>query len=126
MMADTSLYSVLKDLKGRFPQVADNSKIVFPKVEERKNDVNLLDNIPKGRSFDDPEYINFNTTLFDLEFLIERAISEFGDFKKDMQALLGHEVLADMKVKCQIRDGKKVYAASAVRRVFIKWAETII
>lgn len=125
MDSDAALFSVLKGLKSKFPQVADSSKIEFPKVDERKQDVNLLDNIPGKKSFSDPAYMNFNTTLFDIEFLIERAISEFADFKADMKVLLGDEVLADAKVKSELKDGQKVYAASAVRRVFIKWVETL-
>ena len=93
------MYPVLKELKGKFPQVADNSKVKFPDVKEIKNDVNLLNNIPDAKSFSDPTYINLNTTLFDLEFLINRAISEYPDFKTDMEALLGKEVLTDAKVK---------------------------
>jgi hypothetical protein len=69
--------------------------------------------------------MNFNTTLFDIEFLIEGALSEFQDFKTDMKVLLGEEVLADVKVKQEIKGDQKVYAASAVRRVFIKWVETL-
>lgn len=97
--SDSCLYPVLKELKGKFPQVADNSKVKFPDVKEIKNDVNLLNNIPDAKSFSDPTYINLNTTLFDLEFLINRAISEYPDFKTDMEALLGKEVLTDAKVK---------------------------
>lgn len=124
--SDAGLYPVLKELKGKFPQVADSSKVKFPDVKEIKNDVNLLANIPDAKSFSDPKYLNLNTTLFDLEFLIERAISEYPDFKTDMEALLGKEVLTDAKVKCEKRGDTKVYAASAVRRVFIKWVETMV
>lgn len=87
--SDYTLYWLLKELKERFPQVADNSSIEFPTVNERKQDVNLLNNIPNKKCFSDPKHMNFNTTLFDIEFLIERAISEFSDFKTDMKALLG-------------------------------------
>lgn len=41
-LSDGSLFQVLKELKSRFPQVADKSKIEFPAVEEKKQDVNLL------------------------------------------------------------------------------------
>jgi hypothetical protein len=44
---------VLKQLKEKYPQVADNSKIKFPEVIEIKNNVNLLDNFP-SKSYSDP------------------------------------------------------------------------
>ena len=64
--SDSCLFPVLKELKGKFPQVADKSKVKFPDVKEIKNDVNLLANIPDCKSFSDPNYLNLNTTLFDL------------------------------------------------------------
>lgn len=70
--------------------------------------------------------MNLNTTLFDLKFLFDRALSEFDDFKNDMKVLLGEDVLTDAKVKAQTKGTGVEYAASAVRRVFIKWVETML
>lgn len=43
-----------------------------------------------------------------------------------MKAILGDEVLTDSKVKKINKNEIEEYSASPVRRVFIKWAETII
>jgi len=43
-----------------------------------------------------------------------------------MIGLLGEGALTDCKVKRGEKDGKRFYNASAVRRVFIKWAETLL
>ena len=40
--------------------------------------------------------------------------------------MLGSETLTDCKVKRHIKDHKVFYSAEAVRRVFIKWSETLI
>lgn len=82
--SDACLFPALKELKSKFPQVADKSSVKFPDVKELKNDVNLLGNIPNGKSFSDPDYLNLNTTLFDLEFLFDKAIEDYPDFKTDM------------------------------------------
>jgi hypothetical protein len=61
-----------------------------------------------------------------LKFLIDRSAAEFNDFQKDMKAMLGDDVLTDSKVKKIVKDGQDLYTASPVRRVFIKWTETIL
>jgi hypothetical protein len=62
----------------------------------------------------------------DLKFLIDRSVEEFDDFQKDMKHILGEDVLTDSKVKRFMKDGNEDYSASPVRRVFIKWVETIL
>ena len=62
----------------------------------------------------------------DLKYLIDRSVEEFDDFQKDMKHILGEDVLTDSKVKRHMKDGNEDYSASPVRRVFIKWVETIL
>lgn len=62
----------------------------------------------------------------DLKVLIDNANDLAEDFKNDMKYMLGPETQTDCKVKRQIKDQKVSYSAEAVRRVFIKWSETLI
>lgn len=86
----------------------------------------MISNIPNCKSYVNPSHMNFNTSLFDLQFLIERALSELSDFKDDMKALLGEEgLVAGAKVVNEGSEADPVYNASAIRRVLIKWVETM-
>ena len=71
--SDTALYPILKFLKDKYPQVADNSTIKFPEVKEKKNDINLLDNF-MAKSFQTPNFINVQSLFSDLKFLIDKSI----------------------------------------------------
>jgi hypothetical protein len=62
----------------------------------------------------------------DLRLLIDEANDSFDDFQNDMIGLFGEGTLNDCKVKRGEKNGKRFYNASAVRRLFIKWAETLL
>ncbi len=100
--------------------------MTFPEVEELKSTLNLLTLID-SKCYADLDRYNYQSTMDDLKVLIDEANQLFGDFKIDMEAVLGPEVEVDCKVKWQKNeDGDTYYNASAVRRVFIKWSETLI
>lgn len=105
--------------------MADKTSIKFPEVKEKKQDINLLDNFP-SKCYSSPNLINVQTLYSDLKFLIDRSLEEFNDFQSDMKAIMGDDVLTDSKVKKVSKNGVEEYTASPVRRVFIKWVETII
>ncbi len=63
----------------------------------------------------------------DLKFLIDNANENYPDFKADMESILGKaETDCKVKWKGSNEEGEKKYVASAIRRVFIKWIETLI
>jgi hypothetical protein len=96
--------------------------MTFPEVEELKSTLNLLTLID-SKCYADLDRYNYQSTMDDLKVLIDEANQLFGDFKIDMEAVLGPEVEVDCKVKWQKNeDGDTYYNASAVRRVFIKWS----
>ena len=125
MTSDASIYPILKSLKKKYPQVADNNANNFPQVNEIKKDSNLLLNFP-SKYLSDLHFYNSSTQLHDLKFLFDTAFDQFNDFKSDMQDLLGEDVLADVKVKCTDREEGRVYNASSTRRVLIKWVEVLL
>ena len=84
-----------------------------------------MDNFP-SKCYSSQNLINVQTLFSDLKFLIDRSVEEFADFQSDMKFILGDDVLTDSKVKRMTKNGQEEYSASPVRRVFIKWAETIL
>lgn len=125
LQSDSALFGAFKLLKERYPQVPDNTEINFPEVKTMKNDCNLLNNFP-SKCYSDPGFINIQILASDLKYMIDKAAEDFSDFQKDMKLLLGDHALTDSKVKKITKNGREEYTASPVRRVFIKWAETII
>jgi|JI6StandDraft_1071083.scaffolds.fasta_scaffold1114467_1 hypothetical protein len=97
----------------------------FPKVDSTKTTISLLKLI-NSRSYEDTNNLNRQSLMDDLKVLIDEANDFFPDFLSDMKDLLGPETEVDCKVKRKEKDGKICYSAEAVRRVFIKWSETLI
>lgn len=122
--SDSALYFILESLQERYPLVANEDNLTFPEVEEMKSALNLLSLID-SKCYADLDNYNFQTTMDDLKALIDEANQLYPDFKSDMQDIFG-EVQTDCKVKWQIQENQKAYNASAIRRVFIKWSETMI
>jgi hypothetical protein len=58
----------------------------------------------------------------DLTYLLDEAIKEFENFKKDMEHLFGSHVKTDVKVKKTNSD----YNIVGIRRVLVKWVENLI
>ena len=97
----------------------------MPEVKSTTTNINLFDHFP-CLSFSDPNNMNYQTIYEDVKFLLNKAIEEEEAFKEDMMELLGEDVLTCPKVGLIEKEGKKFFNATAVRRVFVKWAENLL
>jgi hypothetical protein len=120
--SDSALYPLLEKLQKDYPLVESNDGLTFPEVSNMPSNLNLLTLIP-SKSLADLDYLNVQTILDDLKFLIDTANKLFPDFNADMIAMLDG-ARSDCKVKWKQSDSKEdiAYNASSVRRVFIKWS----
>lgn len=123
--SDSALYALLGRLQEKYPLVEEVPDLRFPHVESTSSNLNLLSLI-KSRCYSDPDHLNRQSLMDDLKVLIDDANDLRPDFDKDMVDMLGPETLTDCKVKRTTRDNKTFYKAEAVRRIFIKWSETLI
>lgn len=60
--------------------------------------INLFDHF-EGKSFSDPDHMNYQTIFEDLKYLFRKAMEEFEVFKNDMQALMGQDAVSRLRVK---------------------------
>jgi len=56
-----------------------------------------------SKCFSDPDFINIQTLMDDIKFLLDEANKHFADFKTDMEHLLGTE---DTLVNCKVKPKK--------------------
>ena len=124
-VSDQVLFNLFKKLKTRYPQTGETSRLDIPDIPTTKTAINLLDHF-KAKSFSDPQNINIQTIYEDVEFMLKEATRLQDSFRADMKALLGESTLACPKVSQVFIDGKHVFNACAVRRVFVKWAENML
>lgn len=124
LLADSALYEVFAQTASKY-KIAEEARIIFPRIQTLRNHVNLLTRFPAQIS-KETTYDNINLLYKDMKHLLRTAVKEFPSFRHDMKELFGGDLAADIKVKERELNGKKGFSSVGFRRILVKWAQTLL